>query len=63
MSLLSMPSAAPSATTPADKEDSEDLFSAHDFDVQIEVSDLPSKKNVLQIIQVFRQEMRYLSLN
>ncbi len=51
MSLLSMPSAAPSATTPADKEDSEDLFSAHDFDVQIEVSDLPSKKMFLQIIQ------------
>eukprot|EP00794_Sanderia_malayensis_P020375 gene20375-22384_t len=42
MSLLSMPSAT-TATTPADKEQSEDLFSAHDFDVQIEVA-LPDSR-------------------
>lgn len=45
MSLLSMPSSAPTASTPADKDDSEDLFSAHDFDVQIEV-DLPETRTM-----------------
>ena len=38
MSLLSMPATGATATTPADKEDSEDLFSAHDFDVQIDMT-------------------------
>lgn len=38
MSLLSMPISGPIATTPADKEESEDLFSAHDFDVQIDMA-------------------------
>ena len=38
MSLLSMPTTGSIATTPADKEESEDLFSAHDFDVQIDMA-------------------------
>ena len=38
MSLLSMPTTGSVASTPADKEESEDLFSAHDFDVQIDMA-------------------------
>ena len=38
MSLLSMPTTGSAAAMPADKEESEDLFSAHDFDVQIDMA-------------------------
>ena len=51
MDLLSMPSAAPAVavaatSTPGEKDDSEDLFSAHDFDVQIEMA-LPGEKSLV----------------
>ena len=50
MDLLSMPSTAPAVAvaataTPGEKDDSEDLFSAHDFDVQIEMA-LPGEKSL-----------------
>jgi len=45
MSLLSMPTTGSAAAMPADKEESEDLFSAHDFDVQIDMA-LPESKQM-----------------
>lgn len=57
MDLLSMPPTAPAvavaaASTPGEKDDSDDLFSAHDFEVQIEMA-MPGEKSLANHVKFY----------